>query len=146
MASVKEFVYCLIISPPFGSDLQPAQRIDPTVADRERASSKVWSTRPPSFLASWHRYIVSTRVLNIKNLVLSAYIRDVGTEKGGEMKEEKKFVSAVRPRGTDEACVIQVIRTKSLVGAGTHDDLSKIMVQYWDFEGNLLATSYHHTV
>lgn len=62
---------------------------------------------------------------NSKDLVLSAYIRDVGT---------------------DEACVIQVIRTKSLVGAGTHDDLSKIMVQYWDFEGNLLATSYHHTV
>lgn len=83
---------------------------------------------------------------NSKDLVLSAYIRDVGPEKGGEMKEEKKFVSAVRPRGTDEACVIQVIRTKSLVGAGTHDDLSKIMVQYWDFEGNLLATSYHHTV
>ena len=46
------------------------------------------------------------------------------------MKEEKKLVSAVRPRGTDEACVIQVIRTKSLVGAGTTDDLSKI---YEDF-------------
>lgn len=93
MASVKEFVYCLIISPPFGSDLQPAQRIAPNVADREQASSKVWSTRPPSFIASWHRYIVSTRVLNIKNLVLSAYIRDVGTEKGGEMKDYKEFKS-----------------------------------------------------
>lgn len=83
---------------------------------------------------------------NSKDLVLSAYIRDVGTEKGGEMKEEKKLVSAVRPRGTDEACVIQVIRTKSLVGAGTPEDISKIVIQYWDFEGNLLATSYHQPV
>lgn len=62
------------------------------------------------------------------------------------MKEEKKLVSTVRPRGTDEACVIQVIRTKSLVGAGTPDDLSKMVIQYWDFEGNLLATSYHQPV
>lgn len=62
------------------------------------------------------------------------------------MKEEKKLVSAVRPRGTDEACVIQVIRTKSLVGAGTTEDISKIVIQYWDFEGNLLATSYHQPV
>lgn len=62
------------------------------------------------------------------------------------MKEEKKLVSAVRPRGTDEACVIQVIRTKSLVGAGTPEDISKIVIQYWDFEGNLLATSYHQPV
>ena len=62
------------------------------------------------------------------------------------MKEEKKLVSAVRPRGTDEACVIQVIRTKSLVGAGTPEDISKIVIQYWDFEGNLLATSYHQQV
>lgn len=62
------------------------------------------------------------------------------------MKEEKKLVSAVRPRGTDEACVIQVIRTKSLVGAGTPDDLSKMVIQYGDFEGNLLATSYHQPV
>lgn len=62
------------------------------------------------------------------------------------MKEEKKLVSAVRPRGTDEDCVIQVIRTKSLVGAGTPDDLSKMVIQYWDFEGNLLATSYHQPV
>lgn len=62
------------------------------------------------------------------------------------MKEEKKLVSAVRPRGADEACVIQVIRTKSLVGAGTPEDISKIVIQYWDFEGNLLATSYHQPV
>lgn len=62
------------------------------------------------------------------------------------MKEEKKLVSEVRPRGTDEACVIQVIRTKSLVGAGTPEDISKIVIQYWDFEGNLLATSYHQLV
>lgn len=59
------------------------------------------------------------------------------------MKPEKELVSAIVPRGTEEACVIQVIRTKSLVGAGTPEDISKIVIQYWDFEGNLLATSYH---
>ena len=30
---------------------------------------------------------------NSKDLVLSAYIRDVGTEKGGEMKDYKEFKS-----------------------------------------------------
>lgn len=82
------------------------------------------------------------KALAISPAYLMGWI-DNDAEKGGGMKEEKKLVSAVRPRGTDEACVIQVIRTKSLVGAGTPDDLSKIMVQYWDFEGNLLATSYY---
>lgn len=45
----------------------------------------------------------------------------------------------VRPRGTDSARVIQVIETKSIRGAGTNEDLCRIVGQYWDFEGNLLA-------
>lgn len=45
----------------------------------------------------------------------------------------------VRPRGTDSAEVIQVIRTKSLRGEGTQQDLCRIVTQYWDFDGNLLA-------
>ena len=44
-----------------------------------------------------------------------------------------------RPRGTDFAQVIQVIETKSLRGEGTQDDLCRIVTQYWDFDGNLLA-------
>lgn len=52
------------------------------------------------------------------------------------MEEERK---TARPRGTDSARVIQVIETKSLCGIGTQHDLSRVVTQYWDFEGNLLA-------
>ena len=44
-----------------------------------------------------------------------------------------------RPRGTDSAKVIQVIETRSLRGLGTDADMCREVVQYWDFEGNLLA-------
>lgn len=44
-----------------------------------------------------------------------------------------------RPRGTDEAKIIQVIRTKALVGAGSETDPCGIVTQYWDFDGKLLA-------
>lgn len=45
----------------------------------------------------------------------------------------------VRPRGTDCARVIQVIETKTLRGMGTEEDNCREVIQYWDFEGNLLA-------
>ena len=45
----------------------------------------------------------------------------------------------VRPRGTDSAQVIQVIKTESVRGKGTQDDVCRIVTQYWDFDGNLLA-------
>lgn len=49
---------------------------------------------------------------------------------------------AARPRGTDQARVIQVIETKGLVGSGLDiTDPCRIVTQYWDFEGNLLAVS-----
>ena len=44
-----------------------------------------------------------------------------------------------RPRGTDIARVILVIETKALRGSGTDDDPVRIVIQYWDFDGNLLA-------
>lgn len=44
------------------------------------------------------------------------------------------------PRGTDLAKVIQVIETKSARGSGkSENDMCRIVTQYWDFEGNLLA-------
>ena len=43
------------------------------------------------------------------------------------------------PRGTDHARVIQVIETEALRGEGTESDPSRIVKQYWDFEGKLLA-------
>lgn len=45
----------------------------------------------------------------------------------------------VRPRGTDSARIIQVIETKALCGSGTEGDACRCVIQYWDFEGNLLA-------
>lgn len=44
-----------------------------------------------------------------------------------------------RPDGTKSAKVIQVIKTESLRGEGSQEDLSRIVTQYWDFDGNLLA-------
>lgn len=44
-----------------------------------------------------------------------------------------------RPRGTDSARVIQVIVTEALREKGTNEDLCRLVTQYWDFEGNLLA-------
>lgn len=44
-----------------------------------------------------------------------------------------------RPRGTDKAKVIKVIRTESIIGNGTKEDPVRHIYQYWDFKGNLLA-------
>ncbi len=42
-------------------------------------------------------------------------------------------------RGTDSARVVSVIETRALRGNGTEEDKCRIVTQYWDFEGNLLA-------
>lgn len=42
-------------------------------------------------------------------------------------------------RGTDSAKVISVIETKALRGIGTEENPCRIVKQYWDFDGNLLA-------
>lgn len=43
------------------------------------------------------------------------------------------------PRGIDEAKVINVIVTKSSIGDGTEKSPVRVLYQYWDFNGNLLA-------
>lgn len=48
-------------------------------------------------------------------------------------------MDTVRPRGTDKAEVVKVIKTTSLLGQGTPEDPVRYIYQYWDFEGNLLA-------
>ena len=45
----------------------------------------------------------------------------------------------VTPRGTDKAKVIQVIETQAIRGAGIKEDPVRTVIQYWDFDGNLLA-------
>ena len=54
------------------------------------------------------------------------------------MEEKRK---AVRPRGTDSAKVRQVIETEAIMGIGEEKDPNRIVSQYWDFDGNLLATA-----
>lgn len=44
-----------------------------------------------------------------------------------------------RPRGTDNARVIQVIETTALRGEGTEEYKCREVKQYWNFEGKLLA-------
>lgn len=53
---------------------------------------------------------------------------------------ETKPKETVRPRGTDEARIIQVIRTEALIGRGIQEDPVRIIYQYWDFKGKLLAS------
>lgn len=45
----------------------------------------------------------------------------------------------VVPRGTDNAKLIKVIRTESLIGAGTEKDPVRVIFQYWSLQGQLLA-------
>lgn len=49
-------------------------------------------------------------------------------------------MESVRPRGTDKAEVISVIKTTSLLGNGIEKDPVRYVYQYWDFKGNLLAS------
>ena len=43
------------------------------------------------------------------------------------------------PRGTDTARVIQVIETRSCRGYGTQENPYREVIQYWDFDGNMLV-------
>lgn len=45
-----------------------------------------------------------------------------------------------RPRGTDNAELIVVIKTEALCGTGTQEDPCRILTQYWSLDGQLLAT------
>lgn len=51
----------------------------------------------------------------------------------------KEVERMARPRGTDKAKVIQVIVTEALRGEGTETDVCRCVMQYWDFDGRLLA-------
>lgn len=44
-----------------------------------------------------------------------------------------------RPRGTDSAKLITVIKTESLRGHGTEKDPCRVVIQYWSIKGELLA-------
>lgn len=58
---------------------------------------------------------------------------------GGEGVDDEKRTA--RPRGTDSAKVIQVIRTEALEGRGTGTDPVRTVIRYWDFNGELLAVN-----
>lgn len=46
----------------------------------------------------------------------------------------------VRADGTKSAKIIQVIETRAKKGIGTSSDPVREVIQYWDLEGNPLAT------
>ncbi len=46
-----------------------------------------------------------------------------------------------RPRGTDSAKVISVIETRAMAGRGTEEDPVRELIQYWSFNGELLAVN-----
>lgn len=48
-------------------------------------------------------------------------------------------METARPRGTDKAKIIKVIKTESIIGRGTKEDPVRLIYQYWDFKGNLLT-------
>lgn len=49
-------------------------------------------------------------------------------------------INTCRPRGTDEVKLMPVIRTISLIGNGTEKDPARQIYQYWDINGELLAS------
>ena len=52
----------------------------------------------------------------------------------------REDMETVRPRGTDKAEVMQVIKTISILGRGNKEDPVRYIYQYWDFKGKLLAS------
>lgn len=39
----------------------------------------------------------------------------------------------------ESARLITIIEVKAVIGTGTKEDPSRVITQYWDFEGNLLS-------
>lgn len=54
------------------------------------------------------------------------------------MRQVRKMDEMHR-KGTQSAKVIEVIETKSVIGSGIASDPYRIIIQYWDFNGDLLA-------
>lgn len=50
------------------------------------------------------------------------------------IKDQSKNPNAVR-----KVKILSVIEIMATIGDGTHDNPRRVVVQYWDFKGNLLA-------
>ena len=46
-----------------------------------------------------------------------------------------------RPRGTDSVQLIQAIQVMVSIGEGTAKDPKRVIVEFWDLQGNLLAVN-----
>lgn len=60
-----------------------------------------------------------------------------------EEKQMDEKRETVRPRGTDSIKVILAIKTKAIMEAGVEKGPNRLVRQYWTFDRNLLAISYH---
>lgn len=54
-------------------------------------------------------------------------------------KGDESMNNTLYPRGVDSAKVICVIETKTARGAGTKEQPSRIITEYWDLNGKKLA-------
>lgn len=61
-----------------------------------------------------------------------------------DMVNREECEEVVKARGTDSAKIIQVIETKALAGGGKVENPVRLVTQYWDFDGHLLAYNDPH--
>lgn len=52
-----------------------------------------------------------------------------------------KDQSHIRLRGPDAAKVIQVVETRAVIGNGTENDPTRLIIEYWSLDGKKLATN-----
>ncbi len=108
-----------------------------TIGAKEFPEPIEWVYSFPEYEGTFNlseRYVKETPLNELKDQYMrnKAYADEL-------LKLKKDREKMARPRGTDCARVIQVIETSALRGGGTEEDKCRIVIQYWDFEGNLLA-------
>ena len=67
-------------------------------------------------------------------------------KKGGDTKCNDSKMNPmpidISARGTEKAEIVEVIKTTSTVGNGTHENPTREQIRYWDLAGTLLC-DYH---
>lgn len=68
------------------------------------------------------------------NIMAKHKIFSKDTLNQASIKDQIKSPNAVR-----KVKILSVIEIMATIGDGTHDNPRRVVVQYWDFKGNLLA-------
>ena len=69
---------------------------------------------------------------------------DKENQEGKQLQEAQREVRKIS--GTKKAEIVEVIRTKSVIGEGTKENPVQIIIQYWDKNGRLICSQEeeHH--